>query len=77
MSGVEQLGADLAELQGERLTLTSTPTREDAARRATAWLEAARARAAESAGLVANGHAHGDALQAVLLAFVLNDPASS
>lgn len=74
MSDVDNLASKLAGLRGEHDVLASTPTKEDAQRRAQAWLEAAQARAVESGGLVANGHATGEALQAVLAAFVLSDP---
>jgi hypothetical protein len=68
------LEARLTELRAERDAVAARRTREDAAERARSWLDGARARAAESAGLVANGHATGEALQTVLAAFVLADP---
>jgi hypothetical protein len=70
----EQATDALDALKAERDELTTAVTKEDAERRADAFLETAQARAVGVEGLVANGAAAGDPLAQVLFAYCLSRP---
>jgi hypothetical protein len=75
MSDLEQLTSKLAELQAERVALANTRTKEDVRALAESWLAAACSRMNGTAGLVLNGHARPEQIQAVLAEFLLDSPA--
>jgi hypothetical protein len=74
MSDLQELTSRLEELKGQRDGLLSARTKESTAEAATAFLEGARRHAEGIGGLIVGGHAVGQALDDVLLAFLLADP---
>ena len=72
---IDKLAQLLAELKAEKQTLESTRTLEDVRALAESWLAAACTRMNGTAGLVLNGHASPEQVQAVLAEFLLDSPA--